>query len=366
MEIAAVFILVFLAVRILVSLINCLTPVHLPEQKPATTPKISLLIPARNEEANIGNLLNGLKQLDYPDYEVIVCNDHSSDNTEEILNWFSGENEHIHWFLGKKLPDNWCGKNYACHQLAEKAAGQYLVFIDADVELAPGSLNKAVAFFQEKRLTLLSVFPQQHMRTFAEQITVPVMNWILQSLLPLWLVRILKFPSVSAANGQFMMFDAANYKKHHWHEQVRNLHVEDIHIARKVKAGGFRMAVMLGDRDVFCRMYRKGGEAVSGFSRNIHEYFAGKRWVMSLFCLLVLSGPAVVWLGLGNTALAVFLLLVVLNRFFTAYASRQNLLFSVVLHPLQMLSFGAIVIHNLTRKFKNVTEWKGRKIKFQA
>ena len=362
MEILAVFILAFLALRTFISLANLLSRLYLPNQKPHRFPKVSVLVPARNEETAIGRLLESLEKQDYPDWEAIVCNDHSADNTEEILNWFSGENEHIHWFLGEKLPTDWLGKNFACHQLAQKASGQYLIFLDADVELSPDAISKAVAFFQEKNLSLLSVFPQQKMESLAERITVPLMNWILQSLLPMLLVQKSHFASLSAANGQLMMFDAENYRSNQWHSQVRKQNVEDIRLARMMKAGGFKIGVLLGNNDVFCRMYRRFDEAVAGFSRNIHEYFGGSRLVMLAFWFIVCFGPFITFFAIGWTFFSLFVLLVLVNRVFEAAANRQNAFLSVLLHPLQMVSFTAIVFYNIFRRIKKETTWKGRKI----
>jgi len=363
MEVLAFFTLGFLALRTFISLVNLLSRLQLPDQKPASFPKVSVLIPARNEEAVLGCLLNSLEKQDYPDFEVIICNDHSSDNTEEILNWIAGEDERFHWFLGEKLPDNWLGKNFACHQLAQKASGQYLIFLDADVELSPNAITKAVAFFQEKGLSLLSVFPQQKMETLAEQITVPVMNWILQSLLPMILVQKSKFQSLSAANGQLMMFDAENYRSHQWHSRVRNQNVEDIRLARMIKSEGFKIAVLLGNNDIFCRMYQNFEEAVIGFSRNIHEYFGGRRLIMIAFWFIVCFGPFIVFFASGWTIFGLFVLLVFANRLFISAANRQNIFFSVLLHPLQVISFTAVVFYNIFRRIKKETTWKGRKIK---
>ncbi len=363
MEIPAIFILAFLALRTFVSLVNLLSGLHLPDTKPLEFPKVSILIPARNEEAVIGQLLTGLQQLDYPDYEVIVCNDHSSDNTEEILNWFAGEDNRIHWFLGEKLPVDWLGKNFACHQLAKKATGKYLIFLDADVKLSRDAITKAVSFFQGKKLSLLSVFPQQKMETFAEQMIVPVMNWILQSLLPMILVRKTNFPSISAANGQLMMFEAENYRNYQWHSKVRNQNVEDIRLARMVKTEDLKMAVLLGNNDIYCRMYRHLDEAVLGFSRNIHEYFGGKRVIMIVFWFIVCFGPFIVFLALGWKFLGLFVLLVLANRLFIAGACRQSSFASVLLHPMQMISFTAIVFYNIFRRIKKETTWKERRIK---
>jgi len=364
MEILAIGIFGFLALRTLISLVNLLSGLHLPDKKPMAFHKVSILIPARDEEATIGKLLANIQLQNYPDFEVIVCNDHSSDNTEEILNWVAGEDERIHWFLGEKLHGDWLGKNFACHQLAMRANGKYLIFLDADVELNADAVSKAVAFFQEKQLSLLSVFPQQKMETFAERLTVPVMNWILQSLLPMILVQKTRFPSLSAANGQFMMFGAENYRTNQWHSKVKNQNVEDIRLARMIKNSGLKMAVLLGNDDIFCRMYRKVDEAILGFSRNMHEYFGGQRLVMLVFWVLVCFGPFIVFAALSADFLGLFVALVVVNRLLVAADSRQSVLWSVLIHPLQMFSFTAIVFYNLFRKIRKETVWKGRRIKF--
>lgn len=364
MEYLALFTLAFLFLRTLVSLVNALSPLHFPREKPPIYPKVSVLIPARNEEATIGKLLECLEKQDYPDFEVIVCNDHSSDNTEEILNWFAGENHQFQWFLGEKLRDNWLGKNFACHQLAQKTTGSILVFIDADVELEKDALTNSVAYFTKNKLTLLSVFPQQKMETIGERITIPLMNWILQSLLPILLVQKTKFASLSAANGQFMMFDSANYQQNEWHSRVRNQNVEDIHIARMIKAEGHKMGVLLGHNDIFCRMYHRFDEAVHGFSRNIHEYFGGSRLAMMGYLLIVLTGPFIVILVFGYHYFLGFIALVLINRVAVSAANKQNMGWNILLHPLQMTSFAIIALYNIFRKTKRKTTWKGRSLEF--
>jgi chlorobactene glucosyltransferase len=204
------------------------------------------------------------------------------------------------------------------------------------------------------------------MESFSEWLIVPVMNWILQSLLPMMLVEKTTFSSLSAANGQFMMFETASYRKYQWHQQVKNQHVEDIRLARMVKSKGLKMAVLLGNYDIYCRMYRHLDEAVLGFSRNIHEYFGGSRAVMTGFWLLVSAGPFVVWAALGWQYFLFFVALVMLNRSFVALAARQNILWSVFLHPFHMLSFAVIVFYNILRRIQKETTWKGRKINLQA
>ena len=366
MEILAAFMWSFLILRVIISMVNFFSGLHLPDEKPETGGKVSILIPARNEEAAIGRLLSDVENINYPHYEVIVCDDHSSDSTEEILNWFSGEDDRVHWFLGEKLPEGWLGKNFACYQLAQKATGKYLLFLDADVELSAHAISRAVNYFRREKLSLLSVFPQQKMESFSEWITVPVMNWILQSLLPMILVGKTSYPSLSAANGQFMLFESEQYHRYEWHYRVRSHNVEDIRLARMVKAEGLKMAVLLGDYDIYCRMYRHWEEALQGFSRNIHEYFGGSRAIMSLFLLAVLSGPFIVWAVMGWKTLLLFIGLVILNRALVALAARQNILWTILLHPVHMISFALIVIYNILSRIKKEIVWKGRKINLQG
>ena len=356
------FVLIFLTVRALISLINLLTRNYLPSGIPDSQPLISILIPARNEEKSLPLLLTDLKEATWINLEIIVCNDHSTDKTEEILKNFSNEMPNLRFFNGKMLPEGWTGKNYACHQLALKASGDYLLFLDADVRISPHMVQKALAYIQKHRFQLVSVFPTQVMHTLGEMATVPVMNWVLLSLLPLPLVRLSGFSSLSAANGQCMLFDAENYRSNMWHQKVKSNTVEDIVISRAIKKGKGKIATLTGGDDVFCRMYKSSAEAINGFSRNVHQYFGGSRLVMVVFAIVVLLGWIPVLISMGWIGIKIYFILVAANRVFVAMASRQNST-AVLLHPVQMINFGIIVVMNIVRKFKGSIQWKGRIIK---
>ncbi len=357
----AFFVLIFLFVRVLISLVNLLTKNYLPEDMPVHKPFVSILIPVRNEEVSLPLLLGDLMNSTWSNSEIIVCNDHSTDRTSDILEQFRKQMPNLRYFKGLEIPEGWTGKNFACHQLAADAKGDYLLFLDADVRVSPHIVRKAVAHIQKHRFQLVSIFPTQSMLTFGELTTVPVMNWVLLSLLPLPLVRNLKFSSLSAANGQFMLFDADNYRKNNWHQKVRKEPVEDILISRMVKDQRGKLATLTGGNDIFCRMYRSSAEAIAGFSRNVHQYYGGSRLVMTGFALTVLFGWIPVIYFLDWAGLKVYLLLVIANRVFVSMTSKQNSL-SVFLHPFQMLNFGFIVVRNILQKFKGSAQWKGRKI----
>lgn len=357
----AFFVMSFLFVRMLISLINLLTKNYLPLGENDRQPLLSILIPARNEDKSLPLLLQDLKLVSYSNLEIIVCDDNSTDNTPEILKSYSKEMPGLSYFSGEILPQEWLGKNFACHQLANQAKGDFLLFLDADVRVSVEMPTKAIRYMQKHNMNLVSIFPTQLMHTYGEIITVPIMNWILLSLLPLPFVRHTSFASLSAANGQFMLFHADNYRENKWHQTVKNEATEDIVISRLIKKRGGKVSTLTGGSDVFCRMYETSGEAIGGFSRNVHQYFGGSRLVMILFTVTVLFGWIPVWLYFGWVGVKWYLLIVIANRVFVAMASRQKSL-TVWLHPLQMINFAIITMLNIVQKFKGNIEWKGRKI----
>jgi chlorobactene glucosyltransferase len=133
---------------------------------------VSVLIPARNEEANIMRCLRSVLNQDYKNIEIIVLNDNSTDRTEDILNSISDNRLRI--ISGKVLENGWVGKNFACHQLQMEAKGDYLLFIDADTEMSQGCVSGAVSFAVGNETGLLSIMPYEESFTFWEKIVIPL------------------------------------------------------------------------------------------------------------------------------------------------------------------------------------------------
>ena len=196
---------------------------------------VSVLIPARNEEDNIGNILNDLKNADNKNLEIIIFNDASIDKTEKVIENFSRLDKRIKHINSNDLKEGWLGKNYACYHLAQQANGNYFLFLDADVRLLGSIIGDILTFAIEKRMALVSIFPTQTMDSWGGKLTVPLMNYILLSMLPLILVRKSPFFPHSAANGQFMFFEAQDYRKFQPHKTFRKSAVEDVAIARFYK-----------------------------------------------------------------------------------------------------------------------------------
>lgn len=322
---------------------------------------LSILIPARNEEGNIGALLDSILQQQQVKYEVIVLDDHSTDRTGAIVKDYASRHPEIKLLQGQLLPEGWTGKNFACYQLAQEATGKYLLFIDADVILEDSLVSTAVGHLKNKSLTLLSLFCQQQTTTFGEKITVPLMNYLLLTLLPLKLIESHADPIFSAACGQFMLFDGANYRTNQWHLQVRGQVTEDLAIMKKVKENGNNGEGMLSGKLMTCRMYGGFYEAVNGFSKNFIAPFNDSIPLFIAFLTVVIAGPIAI-ISTGNLLLITALIsLVTVTRFFTGRLSGEPVI-QIILHPFQMLSFLCIGIVSIYHRYAGTGYWKGRKV----
>lgn len=366
MEALTAVIFIFLVIRLLISLGNLIFPTRLPRSSMGDNPRISVLVPARNEEENIGRLLLQLANSSYPNFEVLVYDDHSTDMTAEIVEELARGHKNIRLINGGNLPQGWLGKNHACHQLSLRARGEYFLFLDADVMIEPELLNNSISFLSRHRLVLLSIFPRQKMQTPGERITVPLMNWILTSLLPLPLIKSSPYSSLAAANGQFMLFEAENYRNYHWHERFKADPVEDINMMRAVKKEKLRGHTLLSGGQISCRMYGGFEDALNGFAKNTHEFFGRSYLLMTLFSLITTFGFIPVFLSEGLTGLFIYLLMAAALRLFTSIASLQNPWLNILLSPFQQLSLLLISYRSLMNKRRGYGVWKGRKISTQS
>lgn len=357
-------IIIFLTfLRFAVALVNMLSRPRLPMtvSDRSQLPSLSVLIPVRNEEKNIGTLLGSLSLLPYRKAEIIVYDDGSTDGTEDVVAACLKVDSRIKYILGGELPEGWTGKNYACHRLASEASGEYLLFLDADVTVSEDFLRRAVAFAVRHRLALLSMFPRQRMRSRGEKIVVPFMFRILLSLLPLFLIRRCRWSSFSAANGQMMLFRGETYRRYRFHERVRDRLAEDIEIMRLVKRSRLRGDTLVGRKEIECRMYRSYTEGVNGFSRNILSMFGNSVFFLLLFAVTGLGGWLIL-LMLPWQWIASYLFMVVAINAMIAVTSRQRVTENL-LHLLPgIAAFYHIAFLALKRNAAKNYEWKGRKI----
>ena len=265
--------LVSFALNLILNLRSLKRPRH-DSQVPEPALLVSVLIPARDEEANIAYCLGSLQQQDYPNFEIIVLDDNSSDNTAKIVGEIAAEDSRIQLIRGENLPEGWAGKPFACYQLARKARGSWLLFVDADTTHAPHMLRSVLALAHELKPSLLSGFPRQLTNSLPQKIVTAVWYFILLSWLPLWWLQHSQKPKPSLAIGQFMLFPRDEYWRIGGHKAVKSRILEDIWMGVETyQHGGQHVAIDLSPV-VACNMYRDLGETWKGLGRSIHSVAA--------------------------------------------------------------------------------------------
>ncbi len=362
MEVIAYASMAYLLAQLLIVLINIMTRTLLRPSPEGSTGTVSVLIPARNEAANIGNLLDDLRGFGGAVTEILVFDDDSDDDTAGVVDRKEASDPRIRCIRGTGPHAGWLGKTFACDRLAREARGDFLMFLDADVRVRPELLQDSWHYLQEHELDLLSIFPVQQMKTPGEWLTVPWMNRILLGNLPLIFIRAFNMPDFSAANGQFMLFRAVRYREHWFHEQVKSEKVEDIRIMKLMKKKGLKTQTLLSNGQISCRMYGGLREGLSGFSKNIHAFF-GKNWlVLILFVLLTALGPLAAGFILpASLALTYFLALAAMVSA-SSWLSRQNIPANLALLLPQLITLVLITVMAGYRQLTGQLYWKGRKI----
>ncbi|MCC8172359.1 MAG: glycosyltransferase family 2 protein [Parabacteroides sp.] len=355
----ACIVLVFTGIQLTVALVNLLageTLLPAPGRKP---PSVFVLIPARNEARTIGSLLADLSRSAVRPLEIIVCDDRSDDGTARVVKETGRMlGLPVRLIRSLPLPDGWTGKNFACFQLARQASGVYFLFLDADVRIGREAIARALVTARRNRLGLLSVFPCQRLKTWGEKSVVPLMGYILLTLLPLRAVRkAAGQPALAAANGQFMLFRSDTYRRLQPHRNVRNTPVEDIRIARYYKSRGILTGCYTGNSGVSCRMYRNFREAVNGFARSLPAFFGGSRLLAGLFWLITTFGFITVWNTFDWPITAGYIAAYLLARLIANRIACRPLTEGLVYIPLQQIAFAWILLRSLAPPV-----WKGRKV----
>jgi chlorobactene glucosyltransferase len=278
---------------------------RLPKNLHAGEIAISVMIPARNEEHNIGSCIESFLHQDYSSYEILVIDDNSEDNTWQIIAEYTRKYpDTVRAFKGKALPHDWQGKCWALDQLVKEARGHYLLFTDADTRHSPQSLAFAVTNLEANRADMISGYTYQIMKTFGEKITVPVQYMLTAFFLLLPLNSLFKkIPFFSPAIGQYIGVNRKKFIELGGWSLVKKTTTEDIFIARKCKEAGYRTFFINCTAAVSCRMFSGFREAQVGIAKNIFDFF----------------GRISVLLFLAAFAILMFLILPVFLGFFKLF-----------------------------------------------
>ena len=333
-------------------------------------PQVSILIPCRNEEDNIGRCLNSLLRQDYENFEIVVLDDNSEDSTWEIISNYASKHDNIKVFQGKPLPDDWNGYPHAMHQLAQHAAGEILIFTDADTQHSKTSVSWGVTNILYHDVDYLSGYTRQIFASMSDAMV--VINIFLNTviLLPLWLVKPTKSPSFAMALGQYMCFKRESYLRYGGFEIVKDKITCDVYMARELKRRGGTQIFLDAKAQVRCMMYHSFRDAVVGISRNIYDFFERKAspvYILIPFVIAFMLMPPLLAAGLAIAgvplpATLVIGLLILAASWSLVLINRRVPFYAILLYPMQfavLIYIAFISVHNQRSGKGHI--WKGRK-----
>jgi glycosyltransferase involved in cell wall biosynthesis len=338
--------------------------------------RVSVIIPERNEEVNIARVVRSLANQQGL-REILVVDDQSVDRTREILAALEAEIPLLRTLRVESLPEGWLGKTHAVAEGARVAAGDWLLFTDADTEHLAGSLAELVQRAEDEGADLLSLSPGQETPTWWEKSVIPFVYVKLASLFGFEEVSDPHSPA-AAANGQYMLVRRDVYERSGGHEAVKSEILEDVELARTIKALGGKLLFLPGARWVRTRMYHSFREMWQGWTKNLYLLYQGNLsmmlaavaslWLLDVFpvlafmaaCLCVATARA----GGVATLMALGLFLLALARQWNYGRALARLGFDPALasyQPIGAALLGALVLASLRahRATGNI-EWKGR------
>ncbi len=354
---------------LIITVVNAITaPMVKKGPTPLWQPLVSVLIPARNEAANIGNALATLRTQTYENLEILVLDDGSADETQSVVTSCQKGDSRIRLLEGQPLPSGWTGKNWACFQLSQQAKGDYFLFTDADNYYSNDAVEKTIGWMQKLNVTLFSAFPQQITRTVGEKLVVPVFDTFVYSLLPLWLTYYVKFPSLAAANGQWIAFTRDGYHRIGGHASVKNQIVEDTELARLAKKKGEKVITATGVNAVMGRMYSSWREVFNGFSKNAFGLMGYKTVPFLIFELTFFALYILPWFGVWHEPLRVAAASAIVRgmviRLIMALKYKQPIFVSTLLNPVSIAATLLIGLNSFYRYLRGSVQWKERQIRF--
>ncbi len=268
--------------------------------KADAAPGVSILIPARNEQHNIGETIRHLRAQNYADFEVLVLDDQSEDETLVEARRAAEEDVRVRVLLGTPKPDDWVGKTWACHQLAQAAQYNLLIFTDADVRWRPGALAAVAQELQRPHVDVLTVWPTQITVTWAERLVVPLMGMVVMGYMPVRLFNDTDWPGTGAANGQCLAFTREAYARCGGHAAVKDSVLEDMMLAHQCKQQRMRLRMVDGSGLLTCRMYQNRREVLDGYAKNILAGHGQSIALLLLSTLAHLSIFVMPWLWLAG------------------------------------------------------------------
>ena len=366
---AGIFFIAVFNLRFLNSLGDSVSPFDGPYPKCL----VSILVPARNEEKNIRECLHGLISQNHQATEILVLDDWSTDNTANVVQEFVEYDSRVRMIKGAELPDGWSGKNWASYQLSQEAAGEFLLFIDADTILSSKTVSVALMHAANKAVDLLTIMPKRTAGCVTEHIIFPFIDWVTFCWVPMKIAHVSNNSHISATFGPFMLFSRAAYEAIGGYAAVRGNTLDDFELGRTIKRRGLRWMLFVGVNWVRILPYKGNIDAFKGVSRSIFPalYYRVSLFVLLLTVVLGLGLLPLFTLAIGvisypeekdNLFVSLALIGLVAIPWFIVCKKFQHSLLIVSLYPLSIVLMAVVAFHSLFTYSFGSTHWKGRKV----
>jgi chlorobactene glucosyltransferase len=362
MDIFVTIVTVFLTLIALITIVNVITFPRLDvDHTPSFYPFVSIMVPARNERNIIAGTVRSWASVIYPNYEVIILDDCSSDDTFGVASQAADGDSHVHVLAGVPVPSGWKGKNWACQQMAQVARGEVLLFTDADVQWTPMSLAALIAEMDRSSADLLSVWPTQISHTWTERLVVPLLGFVIMGYLPVLAVHHCPWSIFSAAIGQCLFFQRQAYEAIGGHAAIRDSLVDDMTFAKVIKSRRLQLRTADGARLVSTRMYHSWKDVRDGFAKNILAGHGNSLLflVFSTFFHWSLFILPWIWMIFRPMQGMILVTIGILTRALSAVFTRQRLLDAVFL-PISILLMTTIAARSVWWQFTGGVQWKER------
>lgn len=338
------------------------------------TPRVSVLLPLRDEAQRVRPCLAALPAQDCA--EIVVLDDASTDGTAEVVAAVLGHDPRLRLLQGQgDPPPGWLGKPWACQRLADAATGEVLVFVDADVVLAPDAVAQAVGMLAPSGSLaeaatgpdILCPYPRQVPVGWLGRLVQPLLQWSWLTTLPLDVAERSRRPSTAAGNGQFLLVRASAYRAAGGHEAVAGEVLEDVALVRAVKAAGGTGGMADGTTLATCRMYESTGELIDGYTKSLWSAFGspmGAAGACASLLLTYLAPPIAMVVGPGPGTRAVGAAgyaAAVAGRVLVAHRTDQHVPDSAA-HPASIVAFCCLVAMSWHRRRAGTLSWRGRAV----